>query len=472
VPFRDSVAFFLSEEISGGMLFLRRVSGRTILLLSAIALVFAWLAARRVHDTGALVFVHSLVTRARAVRRTSLASPAVDAVKRAFPEWNATPYGQPATQPAPQGVVLGGGASPSGVFFTRKLNPEQFYRLTVQGRAGGVLPSLRLHLDERPLSWHSLANGANMILPKAAELEALVYADVPYTYNLREIRVEPCPACITDEILKAAIIGEAGISPGDAPLILARKLRTWTANAVVLGPEPVNMTATTTAVVVQPAWQTYVEIFKPGLGGVSCAGIAAYYQKILALFGLPSFTIDMGFDNGTGLTHVTTILVLGTPEQRHFFIFDPTFSGSYVKNGKIAEVMESLRAKRVEFRTTPMSRRVLIPHSELRRFLKDNQEARSRAICDRESPIPETTECRDFVDSPAYNRIMMGRAMAQNGFSQEQDFILGLMRHRVIGVLPSGIDPEAHLEFFKQLAQLGIPVPGSAVPAHSVVRGR
>jgi len=445
----------------------RQLSNRTIrfLVIGGVFAAAAGIAGSRVHNTGALVLLRSLVFREASSPTQAAASAAeartVAAVEHAFPGWSVAIFGQPTIRPERDGVVLDGdSAKPSGLFFKRKLNTEHVYRLKVQGAAQGILPALRLRLDNHPLTWHALPDGdTDMILPRSAEIEALIYADVAYSFNLRAIGVEPCPDCITDEILKKQVIAEAHVSPDDGPLVLARKLRNWTADAVVLGGESANMEATTKAVVRLSASQTYSEIFKPGLGGVSCAGFAAFYQKVLEIFGLTSFTIDIGYDNKSSLTHVTTILVLGPSDDRQYYIFDPTFSGAYVKDGKAVDVLRLLKGEKAEFRTAPMSRRVLIPHAQLERFLSDNAAAHSQAVCDRESPIPNTTECHGFVDSAAYNRIMMARVMAENGFSRDQDFILGLMQHGVIGVLASPLDPQAHVPFLQQLAELGIAIP-------------
>src|SRR5262249_41431685 len=142
-----------------------------------------------------------------------------------------------------------------------------------------------------------------------------------------------------------------------------------------------------------------------------------------------------------------------------FYIFDPTFSGEYVRRGEAVEALDLLKGAKASFRTARMSRRVLIPHQELPRFLNDNEAAQSHAICDRESPMPAMTECRGFMDTPAYNTIMMGRAMERSGFAPGQDFILGLMKHKILGILPSDLDPKAHLEFLHRAEEIGIPIP-------------
>jgi dsRNA-specific ribonuclease len=63
------------------------------------------------------------------------------------------------------------------------------------------------------------------------------------------------------------------------------------------------------------------------------------------------------------------------------------------------------------------------------------------------------------MDTPAYNAIIMGAAMEQSGFAPGDDFILGLMKHKILGILPSDLDQKAHLEFLHRAEQLGIPIP-------------
>jgi hypothetical protein len=378
----------------------------------------------------------------------------------AFPGWEIKPWGEPIVRRAAKGIVLEARGKPGGLFFKKSLDAETTYRVSVHGRTRRVVPSLRLHADGGGQVYYSLGTGdLNVILPRAKHIELLLYQDGDYSFDLQAVRVEPCPRCPSDADLKTRIIKEARIAPSDLSFVLARKLRNWVADAVVQGGEPVNMERTTRAVVTLPVSQTYAEIFKPGRGGVSCAGYAAFYQKVLRLFELPSFTIDVGWDNGSKLTHVTTVLVLGSPEQRRFYIFDPTFSGEYVRQGQAVEALDLLKGAKADFRTAPMSRRVLIPHSQLRSGIVDNEAAQTHAACDRESPLPEMTECHGFMDTPAYNAIIMGPAMEQSGFAPGDDFILGLMKHKILGILPSDLDQKAHLEFLHRAEQIGIPIP-------------
>jgi hypothetical protein len=394
-----------------------------------------------------------------------------DAVRvRVFPGWVVTPYVStpvPAPYPREQQVMwtagdnveLRGAGSASGALLTRRLDAAVTYRLVLHGERRNAAPALRLKLDDRPFMWHTVDRGdgdLNLVLPRAERLEALLYSDAPYTFDVHSLIVEPCRDCITDETLRRRIAAEAAVGAGDPPLVTARKVRDWVEKTVVFGQDPADIAVTTNAVMTEPAWQPYVDIFVPHRGGVWCGGIARYYQKILAVFELPSLTVDIGYE-GTELTHVTTLVDVMDQGARRFYVLDPTFAAAYMNAGGYVDLGDLLSGKRARFEMDPMSRVVLIPTADAPAFQMDVDRTRGRATCGPSSTLPGVSECV-VADHNRYNLVTMRRAMARKGLGSNGDFIISLIRHRVIAIHGSELDPPAADELRRQLARFGVPV--------------
>jgi len=412
---------------------------------------------------GAVVAASRASTRAavRSLIRSRFAPTAHDGprlplLEAQFTGWQITAFHTPRVTPLSPGARIESAADSSGVMFRTKLASNQLHRLVLRGDSrSAALPGLRLRQDGSAYVWQAIGReGGDVVLPRGSQLEVLFYNDVPYVFDLREIRVEPCPQCLTPDAFKALVASEAGVANGDGGVVLARKLRNWVANAVVFALDPATVDRTTYAVATQPAHQIYVDYFRPAGGGVSCGGAAVFLQKVLSLFGVPSFTLGIGYD-GTLLTHVTTVVV-DTPargDSRRFYVFDPTFAGAYLVDGTYVDLADLVRGETARFETDPMSRRVLVPRRELESFLDENERAHSRAVCDRPSVVADTVECRGFVDNVAFNTLAMRPLLEQRGIPLTADFIVTLARHAVISYGPSDLDPAAPRVFEERVTE-------------------
>jgi hypothetical protein len=379
-------------------------------------------------------------------------------IQSVLPGWSAELYVNPEVQKSGPNLRIRGRAVPAGVFFRRELSSDRPYRLALTGRAIGKDPVLRLKVDDGPYSWNAIHDGgAEVVLPRGSKVEALIYADEPFDYELHSLSVIRCETCLTDSELKALIIKEAHLAQDDPPLVRARKLRNWVANTVVLGPEAGIMNTVTEAIVSEQPSQVYSDYFQPRRGGVSCGGMAAYLARIYQLFGMKAFWIDIGY-KGTALTHVTTILSLGDREHPKFYVFDPTLSGTYTRGGAVIDLDRALASpSQARFETDEITRTVLVAKSEFRAFLHDNATAKTGATCDRDSALPYTLECRGFHHNVAYNLLMMRRVMEQNNFPPERDFILGLLANHLISIGPGDLDHATRDAFLRLMDAHRVP---------------
>jgi len=394
-------------------------------------------------------------------------------IAHTFPGWTVVPYVD-APAPAPYVttsqvlwtvvrypanpvIELRGRGGATGVLLTRTLASSVTYRLIVRGIRRDGAPTLRIRLDDRPFIYRTLDRGdgnLDVVLPRASRIETLLYSDATYSFDIRQLSVERCGNCLTDDAFANRVRREAAIDAGDAILTTARKARDWVAKTVVFGEDPENVAITTNAVMSQPAWQSYVDFFAPRSGGVWCAGIARYYQQVLALLGIPSLTLDIGYE-GTGLTHVTDVIDVREGERRRFYVFDPTFVAEYVDDADRDVDLASLLAGRAaEFRMTAMSRTILVPQTGVPTMLVDAAATKSRATCGT-STIPGVAACQ-VDDHNRLNLALMRQAMEQKRI--RGDLVLTLLRHRVIAIHGSGIDAGAGEDLRAQLVQRGVTV--------------
>jgi hypothetical protein len=263
---------------------------------------------------------------------------------------------------------------------------------------------------------------------------------------------------MTDEALRARIAREGGVAADDSPATVAKKVRDWVAATVVFGEEPHNVEVTTNVVMTEPAWQPYVDFFQPRRGGVWCAGIARAYQKALALFGIPSVTLDVGWEH-TELTHVTTLVVVRDRGVRRYYVFDPTFDASYIApDGSDVDITSALEGRRASFTMRPMTRIVLTPPSLAAHFSEPAVSAGVTASCVPSSTIRDVAECR-VENHNRFNMATMQRALARHGGAASGDLLLTLMRHRVIAVHGSELDPGAVDDLRAQCARAGVTIP-------------
>src|SRR5262249_33235851 len=115
--------------------------------------------------------------------------------------------------------------------------------------------------------------------------------------------------------------------------------------------------------------------------------------------------------------------------------------------------------RRATFHMAEMSRTMLIPTDAVPTFLVDAAAAQSRATCGpAHAPAhsPAVSECQ-VEGHNRFNLAVMRRAMTQQRRG-DGDLPLTLLRHRVIAIHGSRLDPEAAADLRAQLIRHGIPV--------------
>ncbi len=217
----------------------------------------------------------------------------------------------------------------NGLYLRTRTASGTTYRLRVEGAVRTAHPLLQIRLDDHEPNWLLAPDGVlNVTLEADSKVEALIYGQGEFSYHLERIGLEPCADCLTNAALKqlllARIPGLSHILVTDG-LAAASRILDWAANVVDLGGGLKRFQALGGSIPGLSAAQIYQDIWLPDAGGASCDGFAVFLQKVLTLFGMKAFTVDMGLAR-TPLTHVTTVVAA---EDGRFYVFDPTLNGIY-----------------------------------------------------------------------------------------------------------------------------------------------
>ena len=290
-----------------------------------------------------------------------------------FPEWGVTQYGPVVWARVGRSLQLTSTTAPGGLTFRRLLDRRVTYRLRVAGSQVRGSTVGRLKFGSSEPEWFTAPNGGEFAFNIANEpsVELGLYSEKPHTYRLDELRIEECGRCLSDDALRRMLLKELPSLQTDLHqdrLAAARTLLDWSANIVHLGDPEVD---TTTQIYAVSASQIYQDFWLSETEGASvCGGFAAFFVKLLSLFGYQAFTVDTGYSQ-TSVTHVTTVIAMPTGGKYEFYIFDPTFNGAYqdLHSGAYLSVAQLLAeppmTRAQQFRTRPIKRDILFGEDDL-----------------------------------------------------------------------------------------------------------
>ena len=89
-------------------------------------------------------------------------------------------------------------AQSAGLFFRTSFDTATRYQLIVKGQPLSGAANLRITLDDGAPQYFSAPNGQfELSIAGTHDIEALIYADQPFSYRLDEIALKPCPTCST-----------------------------------------------------------------------------------------------------------------------------------------------------------------------------------------------------------------------------------------------------------------------------------
>jgi len=247
--------------------------------------------------------------------------------------WDNEPYGAPAVTIEGEALRIKSTAASDGLTLTRRLDPNQRYRLAVRGSGEGFV--LRISRDG-DLTYHFAPphGDVEFTIADTAQLEVLAFALHPSSYALQPPSLTPCPACVTaDELVQRIRAEIPGLDQAQG-LQKALLLLKWAANATTWSmDQPLAPTEGMTAE------DALFKVFDKHDSGVMCGGQAVFYADVLHDFGMDAFTMNFGMDK-TDLTHVTVIV----PFAGKYYLLDPTFAAYYSRGGEPVPLGELLTA--------------------------------------------------------------------------------------------------------------------------------
>ena len=224
-----------------------------------------------------------------------------------------------------------------GLYFTSSAPTKKANCIQITGQHLQGTATLRMRINDNPPTYLQAPEGSvELSIPTHNTLELMIYADSPFSYQLDELTLASCKDSVTEEEFKAYILKQIpdlkeALAEQDT-LKASSLLLHWSARVSDLGSKiPKN------ALILSASSLSASEIFEiwdKDLGGGSCGAFAVFYAKVLKLFDINSFTIDMGLDSDPNLrfTHVTTIVALPNGNNWNFYLFDPTSDGTFINN--------------------------------------------------------------------------------------------------------------------------------------------
>jgi hypothetical protein len=240
----------------------------------------------------------------------------------------------------------------------------------------------------------------------------------------------------------------------------AEILTDWVAQTEDLGNKEGPAKFNTALIEVSPPGWIQDNLWDKDIGGTFCQGFATYLDKVFNLFGIKSFVITMGYDQ-TYFTHVTTIVVIGDADGKRFFIFDPTFNGTFVDAfdgarvdlATLFEQHATLGMERIEssFESMPFSRTIFVHESSIERFMSNLSESGTAANCPSTADENGLFVCRDFSGGMAYYRVANEEALSQMNIDPSRILESLLIEGGVIST--NWVDTEEDRNAFEALLQ-------------------
>lgn len=251
------------------------------------------------------------------------------------------PYQTPALALRSGNLKISGETTPSGLGLVVEASQEGVRKLELVGRQlGNQTVSGRLTIDSQPSSYFRMPDAPlSVTVAPGTRVELLIYADLPFAYQLEKFSLSACADCTTDAQLVTRIkqaIPALNQTPALAKqaegLGAAKQLMHWLSPRLVIESDE-TLHAVMSGL---PLGQILAESFEAKRNGVSCGGFAVFQARLLQMFGYEAFTMDFGVP-GT-FTHVTTVVATGPADAKRFYIFDPTFNASLVKTSDGVEL--------------------------------------------------------------------------------------------------------------------------------------
>ena len=417
---------------------------------------------------------------ARAGERLAAGDRDVQAVvTELFGSWMATPFGNPRLERSDRHLIIDSRSDgQAGLMVARDLDPDQKYRLVLDGDQVRLRTRLRIKriirtVDE-PEFGVAPAARVELVVTDIERIELVFFNDGEFSYRLKELRLEPCATCFSDRELRHRIVTEvpavARLLDAGRTVDAAVELTDWVAHGVDWGWDPRVVEQNSDTVFWQPATSGYA-VWTSDRGGAMCGAFAIYHVKVLALFGIDAFSINFGHGDGSGLTHVSTVVPIRDPDGYRFHVVDPTFNASYVDpvSGAPLHLEEVLSrytsgARDFLFRERAFVRDHFIPETMFPQVERALAKLGRQVPCSLPGLVANGRKCAFQFDMLVFMQLHQD-ALAAVGFSRGDDLFMDLLSNAVTDI-GGQTSVEVLRAFHALLDRYRIPSPASPPAQH------
>ena len=253
-------------------------------------------------------------------------------IKEAFPQLELDKSLFTSAEPSSQVKIIQSpyNHKPEGVGITYTLDPNKRYLVSITGQFYKIRPLLGIRIAGTPDRILPAPNGKifyNVFNTSKVTLSLNIHPKIKY--QLSSIRFHECPQCVDRKELIQLIQKDKpqlDILLKQDHLLAAQAILDWTANATPFALSRKFHDKTDNLNRMAP--EEIYNLFNLNLAAVYCGGSSLFLNKVFALFGVNSLTVDFG-DISDLLTHTTVMVTKHSGNRWKYYIFDPTFNVTF-----------------------------------------------------------------------------------------------------------------------------------------------
>ena len=268
-------------------------------------------------------------------------------IKETFPrlELNNELLNPPESSPQVKIISSSYSNKPQGIGLTYELDPKKRYLVAITGQFYTIRPLLGIRISGTPDRIIPAPDGRIFLnIFNTQKVTLFLNIQPQIKYHLKSVQFLNCPQCIDQEELINLIRKNKpqldNLLKRDT-LLAAHSLLDWTANATpfALSPSFHDKTKNFNRMAAEEIYN----LFRLNHAAVYCGGSSLFLNKIFALFGINSITVDFGDTSGF-LTHTTVLVTKYFKNRWEYYIFDPTFNATFhnPETGHILTIQEIL----------------------------------------------------------------------------------------------------------------------------------
>ncbi len=372
-------------------------------------------------------------------------------IKEAFPQLELDKSLFTSAEPSSQVEILQSpyNHKPQAVGFTYKLDSNKRYLVSITGQFYKIRPLLGIRINGNPDRILPAPNGEIFFnVFNASKVTFFLNIHPIIKYQLNSIQFHECPQCVDRKELIQLIQKDKpqlDILLKQDHLLAAQSILDWTANVIPIALSKPFHDKTDNLNRMAP--EEIYNLFNLNLAAVYCGGSSLFLNKVLALFGINSFTLDFG-DISNFLTHTTVVVTKHSGDHWKYYIFDPTFNFTFQNpnSGYFLTFSELM-----DIPPTNIKGKIKINQRSLhkRRFLALKEDAKLCHAVKETTPDYLICSISDYTLKRYFDQV--NPQYVKNGYSRNLSGFLQLLRKRIftIGGLSKQNSRDRFMEILK-----------------------